>query len=61
MPKATLKRKYLLRGLLTVSEAESMAVGRHGAGEVAESSILSYKQNDTDRQTDSLSGSSMGF
>lgn len=42
MTKPTYKRKYLIGGLLTVSEGQSttmagrMPAGRHGAGPVAE-------------------------
>jgi len=48
------KRKYLIGGLLIVSEAysivraDSMAAGSCGAGEVAESYILIHKQRGRD-------------
>ena len=49
MIKLTYKRKYLMGGLLTVSEsmttmAGSVAEGRHGAGAGAESLHLIHKQ-----------------
>lgn len=50
MIKATYKRKYLVGGLLTVAEGESMSImeesvaaGRHGTGAIAENSHVTHK------------------